>query len=248
MNILKDKLMKIKKGMQTLLTKFMEKFKLFIKRIKDFTDFAAKRNLRKKQEYLLNMWEFDNIPLINFEACLIDGKMDHIFIDRTKKMKINDIVLIHFTDIYYDYLTATNSDKDFTIIYKKYVYHFVKNMILSIAKIMIERDKLTESMKSILIKRYAITRQNIGVIDGAIQGNLLQLNKAKTALDEYNKKSKDEAKKKVRLTDNVSIFSEVLNYHIPLSELTLLQYCNYLKLVENKISKQKKLNNGRKYK
>jgi hypothetical protein len=33
----------------------------------------------------LNMWEFDNIPLINFEACLIDGKMDHIFIDRSKK-------------------------------------------------------------------------------------------------------------------------------------------------------------------
>lgn len=248
MNILKDKLMRIKKGMQILRIKLMEKYKSFIGQVKGFTDFAAKRNLRMKQAYSLNMWEFDNIPLIAFEACLIDGKMDHIFIDRSKRMKINDFVLIHFTDLYYEYLTETNSDKEFTAIYKKYVYHFVKNMILSIAKIMIERDKLTESMKSILTKRYAVSRYEIGVIDGAIAGNKLQLNKAQKALDEYNKKNKQENNKKARLTDNVGIFSEVLNYHIPLSELTLKQYCNYLKLVENKISKQKKVNNGRKYK
>ena len=93
-----------------------------------------------------------------------------------------------------------------------------------------------------------MSRYEIGVIDGAIAGNKLQLNKAQKALDEYNKKNKQENNKKARLTDNVGIFSEVLNYHIPLSELTLKQYCNYLKLVENKISKQKKVNNGRKYK
>lgn len=248
MNILKDKRMKIKNDMQITHTKLTAKFKLFIKRVKAFTDFAAKRNLRMKQAYLLNMWDFDSIPLITFEACLIDGKMDHIFIDRTKKMKVNDIVLIHFTDIYYQYLSDTNSDKEFTTIYKKYVYHFVKNMILSIAKIMIERDKLTESMKGILLKRYAVTRPIIGIIEGAIQGNKLQLSKAQKTLDEYNNKNKQENNKKARLTDNVGIFTEVLNYHIPLSELTLLQYCNYLKLVENKISKQKKVNNGRKYK
>lgn len=240
--------MKIKRDMHNLLTKLTDKYKLFTELVKDFTDFAAKKNLRMKQAYLLNMWEFDNIPLINFEACLIDGKMDHIFIDRSKKMKINDIVLVHFTDMYYEYLTETNSDKEFTAIYKKYVYHFIKNMILEIAKIMIERDKLTESMQSILTKRYGITRYQIGVIDGSIAGNKLQLNKAKTALDEYNKKNKVESNKKARLTDNVGIFSDVLNYHIPLSELTLRQYCNYLKLVENKISKQKKVNNGRKHK
>ena len=103
-------------------------------------------------------------------------------------------------------------------------------------------------MQSILTKRYGITRYQIGVIDGSIAGNKLQLNKAKAALDEYNKKNKVESNKKARLTDNVGIFSDVLNYHIPLSELTLRQYCNYLKLVENKISKQKRLNNGRKHK
>lgn len=240
--------MKIKRDMHNLLTKLTDKYKLFTEQVKAFLDFAAKKNLRMKQAYLLNMWEFDNIPLIAFEACLIDGKMDHIFIDRKKRMKVNDIVLIHFTDIYYEYLSNTNSDKEFTTIYKKYVYHFVKNMILSIAKIMIEKDKLTDTMKSILLKRYSVTRPIIGVIEGAIAGNKLQLSKAQKALDKYNKKNKTENNKKVRLTDNVGIFTEVLNYHIPLSELTLLQYCNYLKLVENKISKQKKLNNGRKHK
>lgn len=240
--------MKIKKGMQNLLTRFKMKFKSYIVRIKGFIDFAAKRNIKRNSEYLLNMWEFDNIPLINFEACLIDNKMDHIFIDRSKKMKVNDFVLIHFTNIYYDYLTETNSDKEFTSIYKKYVYHFIKNMILSIAKIMIERDRLNESMKKILSSRYGITRYQIGVIDGAISGNKLQLNKAQTALDEYNKKNKTDNNKKARLTDNVAIFSEVLNYHIPLSELTLKQYCTYYKLVESKINKQKRQQNGRKHK
>ena len=175
------------------------------------------------------------MPFSAFAACVDTGSLERMYV--CGRGEVNDTVRKAFEDIYYEYYAIVGNSDEYVKIYRDYGHKLLKGMLIGCAYTLLAAGMLAGSDTEKMLRRYRIrldgdTEGMRLMLDSHFAKNSLDLSHCKKRLDDYIKANTSH--RKSGMLETLARISDYLGYNISAGSITLAEFCEYHKIIEEK--------------
>jgi hypothetical protein len=166
--------------------------------------------------------------------------------------EVNETVSEAFDAVYYEYYSQVGGSEEYIVMYRNYGHKMLKGLLLTCAYTLLATGQYTGSETDRMLRRYRI--RIVGSVDemrtqldSHFAKNTLELSHSKKRIDDYLKANASH--RKVGLLETLARISDYLGYNIGAGSITLAEFCEYHRLVNEKeksrVRNEKPMRNGK---